>query len=155
MLKNALKFILLFIAFLCIFFVGRKVLFDGQQESLDSLVSQDKSEQSLPDDFHSFYDKFHTDSTFQLERIIFPLKGMGKASDTSSTIEEITWQQEEWKIHGPFNNQNGTFERVFTNVAGIVTEYIASTNGLFSMEKRYAKLGGEWHLIYYQGLEMN
>ena len=53
------------------------------------------------------------------------------------------------------NDHNGTFERTFTNLEGIVTEKISARDGLFTMEKRYAKLDGIWHLIYYQDLIMH
>ena len=153
MLKSAVKFILLFIAFLCIFYVGRKVFLDKKSVPEAIEANPVEAEQSLPKDFHTFYDQFHTDSLFQMERIVFPLKGIGKLSDTSSIAQEIMWQREDWVLHKPFN-RDGSFERVFTNISGIITEYISSTNGMFSMEKRYAKLGGEWHLIYYQELLM-
>jgi len=30
----------------------------------------------LPDDFKKFYEKFHTDSSYQMKHIIFPLEGI-------------------------------------------------------------------------------
>lgn len=112
-------------------------------------------ENSLPDDFHKFYDLYHTDSIFQLEHTIFPLKGLARSADTTKIAEEVLWQKEDWIQHKPFNDQNGTFERTFTNIGGIITEYISANEGLFSLEKRYAKLGEDWFLIYYQELLMH
>ena len=150
MQKSVFKFLALFFAFLCIFYFARKVIFNqGTSATADSQV---QFQQSLPDDFHDFYNQFHTDSVYQLEHIIFPLKGFGKIIDEWEA-QDLHWQKEGWKIHKPFDSQDGAFERVFTNVGGMVTEMIS--NGLFTMEKRYAKLGGEWHLIYYQELVMN
>ena len=43
---------------------------------------------SLPDDFQTFYDKFHTDSVFQMSHIIFPLQGQPSLTDTSAYIPD-------------------------------------------------------------------
>ena len=112
-------------------------------------------ENSLPEDFHKFYNQYHTDSLFQLEHTVFPLKGLARSADTTKVAEEIFWERENWIQHKPFNDQNGTFERTFTNIGGIISEQITANEGLFSLEKRYAKLSGEWHLIYYQELLMH
>ena len=34
----------------------------------------------------------------------------------------------------------------------MVVEYIVHKNGKFGMERRFAKFGDEWNLIYYAGL---
>lgn len=113
------------------------------------------TESALPADFHAFYDQFLTDSLYQMSHISFPLQGIKKSQDTTKVGEEGIWQPEDWKLHKPFNDFGGTFERSFTNDSGIVTEYITGNGGMFSLEKRYAKLAGEWHLIYYQDLLMH
>ncbi|MDF1698944.1 MAG: hypothetical protein P1U56_24025 [Saprospiraceae bacterium] len=110
---------------------------------------------SLPDDFYPFYDKFHTDSLFQVEHILFPLQGISKSSDSTKIGEKTEWKLENWVLHRPFNSQEGTFKREFTNIGGIITETISANGGLFSLEKRYVKLNNEWHLIYYQELLMH
>jgi len=112
-------------------------------------------ETTLPEDFYTFYDQYHTDSLFQLDRTVFPLKGLTKSADSTRIADEILWQEDEWVLHRPFDSQNGTFDQKFTNLNGIVSELISARGGLFTIEKRYAKLSGEWQLIYYQGLLMN
>jgi len=161
MLKNVLKYIAFFIAILAIIYFFKKtqshsteanVVTESQEVTAEDEVSY---ENTLPDDFYPFYDRFHTDSLFQLERIIFPLKGIAKSSDSTRIAEETLWQKESWVQHKPFNSHEGTFERVFTNIGGIISEQISANDGLFTLEKRYAKLSDEWHLIYYQELLMN
>lgn len=153
MQKNVIKFIALFVALVCVFYFARKM----QQPKIEQAVTTEEVqyETSLPDDFHTFYDQFHTDSVFQMNRIIFPLKGMAKSADSTKIAEEIMWEKSDWILHKPYDNHNGTFERVFTNINGIVSEQITAQGGLFSLEKRYAKLDDEWHLIYYQELLMH
>lgn len=154
MQKNIFKLLALLIALICVFLFIKKIQ-NPNTEIPDVIVNEEVYENSLPDDFHTFYDHFHTDSTFQLERTQFPLSGLAKSTDSTKVAEEIKWQKNDWIIHRPFDNQNGTFERVFTNIGGIISEQISANNGLFTLEKRYAKLSGEWHLIYYQELLMH
>ena len=153
MQKNVIKFLAVFVALICIFYFFRKTqLKKGQDEQTTEVEMA--YETSLPDDFYPFYDQYHTDSTFQMNRTLFPLKGIAKSADTTKIAEDVMWKADEWILHKPFDSHNGTFERVFTNIGGVITESISANEGLFTLEKRYAKLGGEWHLIYYQELIM-
>ena len=106
--------------------------------------------QSLPEDFRSFYNQFHTDSVFQIQHITFPLDGIKKANDGPADIlVAIKWQKNGWDLHKPFNDHNGTFERRFSIVGLIIIENINDRNNYFSMERRFALIDGEWHLIFY------
>ncbi len=154
MQKNIIKLIVLFLALICIFYFFRKI---QNPENGNIKVSNDETiyETTLPEDFYIFYDQYHSDSLFQLERTVFPLKGLAKSVDSTRIADEVLWQKEDWVLHKPFDDHDGTFQRAFTNMTGIVSEKISAGNGLFTIEKRYAKLAGEWHLIYYQELIMN
>jgi hypothetical protein len=62
-------------------------------------------------DFMVFYERFHSDSLFQLEHITFPLQGL--PSDLSSTkTSNFRWEQENWEMHQPLNPE-GEFTRRF------------------------------------------
>lgn len=99
----------------------------------------------LPKGFDSFYKKFHADTVFQVSRIVFPL-------DNNTTDLEVgaKWTEENWRAHRPFDDHGGTFRRSFQPIGTMVVEKIAEANGLFYMERRYAVLSDEWHLIYYE-----
>lgn len=107
----------------------------------------------LSEDFESFYEKFHTDTVFQMRSIIFPLEGMPTRADSTIIIPpDFRWQKKNWLVHKPFDDMNGTFSRSFLNFNSIIIEKISDNSGLYTMERRFAKLGGEWHLIYYKEL---
>lgn len=154
MQKNLTKYIALFVALICVFYFFKKIQVRDQSVASE-FIGEEIYDSSLPADFYDFYDQYHTDSTFQMNRTIFPLKGLAKAIDTTNVAQEVLWQRDQWILHRPFDNHDGTFERTFTNIGGIITETISANQGLFSLEKRYAKLSGDWHLIYYQELLMN
>lgn len=109
--------------------------------------------ESLPKDFEDFYNKFQSDTIFQLERTLFPLKGTKVVSDLGK-IEEYTYQKDEWVVHRPYDDMNGTFQRSFSTMPSVVEERIVTTQANFSMLRRYGKLSGEWHLIYYKPMAM-
>ncbi len=92
-------------------------------------------------DFPEFYERFHTDSAFQMGHIQFPL--MGK-SDTG------TWQLTEWRLHRPVDYERSDFSREFTPLGeDILIETILHKMGDYGMVRRWARLGDEWNLIYY------
>jgi len=94
----------------------------------------------LPEDFLSFYMKFHADSSFQLAHIVFPLKAK---ADGSSFVRE------DWLMHRPFDDNDGEYTQDFINMNGLITERISSTNQVYKMERRFIKSGGNYQLIYY------
>ncbi len=109
---------------------------NDQSVSNDKVISQD-----IPSDFLNFYQKFHADSNYQMEHIIFPLAG----KSDSTKWEEATWIQ-----HKPFDNSTNEFERQFSNFQGIVIEKIVSKDNSYFIERRFSKSGETYNLIYYK-----
>lgn len=103
-------------------------------------------------EFLDFYEKFSTDSVYQLEHVVFPLEGIRAPQNANDTLGlAYKWQREDWKIHGKFDDANGTFSKEMMDLAGkMVIEIISDESGLFSMERRFAKLSDGWNLIYYK-----
>ncbi|MBK9150518.1 MAG: hypothetical protein IPM26_05765 [Saprospiraceae bacterium] len=107
-------------------------------------------------EFQDFYEKFGTDSVYQMEHIVFPLEGMPALQDTSDVIPvDFKWQRESWIMHKPYDDMNGTFTREFIDFKGIVIEKIADHSGRYSMERRFSKLPDGWHLIYYRAMGLS
>ena len=109
--------------------------------------------EDIPGSFLSFYEKFHRDSFYQMEHIIFPLEGLPQDSDSTFQTNNYYWSKEDWIIHGPFDDKGGTFQRSFLNIDNIILEKIFNNNRNFEMERRFAELQGEWHLIYYAAMQ--
>ena len=121
---------------------------------------QEKTEQKaevvrLPESFLTFYEQFHTDSTFQLEHIIFPLSGRPSHRDTTRIDENFFWQQTDWTLHRPFDPENSTFVQTFELVGEhLVVDLISTPDGSMYMERRFADMADGWHLIYFADLRM-
>ena len=103
--------------------------------------------ESIPDDFYAFYDQFHSDSIYQMEHIIFPLEGI--PAEEILRGGEWYWKKDDWVIHRPFDSK-GTFKQQWYSVNSIIIEKISDSSGRFTMERRWAKMGTEWNLIYYK-----
>lgn len=131
--KNKTLFLILFLPFI---FSCK----NNTSPSLPISTVEDENVVHIPEDFPSFYAKFHVDPEFQLNHIQFPLSGKG---------DNEKWTAEEWEIHKPFSN-TAQFKRDIENIAGIITETIMENNGMFYIVRRFAKLGDEWMMIYYE-----
>ena len=108
--------------------------------------------ETLPSSFLSFYEKFHQDSLFQMEHVVFPLEGIPSEPDSNMNLLDFQWSREEWIMHTPFDDMGGTFRRNFVNIDNMILEKIYNSTGNFEMERRFAELQGEWHLIYYAAM---
>jgi len=103
----------------------------------------------LPESFLEFYDRFHKDSLFQMQHIVFPLEG--RRPDSSQIVQ---WNKEDWVIHRPFKDL-GIYKREVFSLNDIVIEKIKDKGERYSMERRWNKSGNEWYLIYYQDMGAN
>jgi len=117
-------------------------------ESSPSEASAQDGE-GLPDEFVTFYDKYHSDSAFQWEHTLFPLPYLGE----KRAIEE--WTAENWIMHKPVDIENSQiFERSFYRMGkSIVGEEIISPSLKLKIERRWKKTEGRWLLIYYKPLD--
>lgn len=116
----------------------------------------DESMVDLPEDFKEFYYKFHTDSAFQMESIVFPLEGKpsGLSEDEIRYAGGFKWQKDVWKLHKPFDNEDNEFVREYELFGDMVIEVIKVRGSSIGMERRFAKISDEWTLIYYSAMNM-
>lgn len=110
---------------------------------------------TLPGDFVTFYDRFHQDSAFQMDHIMFPLEGLPNSSGDNDTLtsDRFFWQKANWKLHKPFTDPGQHFTQWYEVPNDRIIEHWIQMNGTnLYMKRRFAKLEDGWYLIYYQGL---
>jgi hypothetical protein len=114
-------------------------------------IRQSKSFSQLPEDFISFYEKFHADTAFQFSHVSFPMEGHRLIrNENGDTIETVMWTRENWETHKKFDSSNKNFKQEFEMIGeNVVIETITALEGLFKIERRYAILSSCWNLIYY------
>ena len=146
-----LKYFLLFIAITALgllFFYSQ-----AKSKANKQTITTEDISQGIPDDFLPFYNQFHEDTSFQMAHINFPLQGI-KTIEGTGGGEDYMYARDEWIIHKPFDDMSGTFSRSFEEFAGIIVETIMANGGQFRSVRRWAKLGDEWNLIFYQPMGM-
>lgn len=110
---------------------------------------------TLPGDFVEFYNRFHTDSQFQMDHINFPLEGLPEAAGDEDTIitDRFFWQRENWKLHHHFTDPSNQFEHWYEVLDERIIEHWIQMKGTnLVMRRRFARLDDEWFLIYYSAL---
>lgn len=137
-------------------FILAFLLLTGSFILLSSCKNKTEQTEAVPlyetKEFLDFYERFSTDSAFQMEHVVFPLDGIRAPENQTDTVSlSYQWQKEEWKIHNKFDDADGTFSKEMMDLAGkMVIEIISDESGTFSMERRFAKLSDGWNLIYYK-----
>ena len=105
-----------------------------------------------PNNFLDFYQKFHTDSAFQMEHIVFPLEGVPSVTDpVYDGKSKYYWQKEDWLLHRPIDTGTGEFRREFDIGDILITERILNSQN-FMLVRRFYFNGTAWNLIYYADL---
>ncbi len=119
----------------------------NQEEPAEALAGD-----ALPADFVSFYEQFHRDSSFQMDRIIWPLEGVPDNAGDRLTDRTFRWQRDDWRIMKPIDVQS-SFQREFLPMSDeLIIEKITNNTGQFALIRRWAVISGDWHLIYYAGM---
>ncbi len=111
------------------------------------------SQQGLPNDFIRFYKTFHTDSLYQMQHIVWPLRGVPTITDPSVSIDSLErfhWRPQDWTMHKLMEKSDEFSVRYDMPSDDVVTEYIEFKNLKARMMRRFARSkNGEWYLIYY------
>lgn len=111
---------------------------------------EDITVDELPQDFEEFFEKFQQDSAYQVAHIQFPLDGAKQAAGNNlDLMVPVKWYRKDWIMHKVFDPHAGTFSRQFYHLGPVIIEKISDKGGFFAMERRFAKMEGEWRLIYY------
>ena len=121
---------------------------DGNNEQTEEFTETDEG---MPPGFLTFYQRFHDDSLYQMEHVIFPLQGIPSAADSTTISDDnFRWQQEDWVMHHPIEDGGTQFSRSFKKISNeMVIENIRIAGGQYGMQRRFSKSGDDWYLIYY------
>ncbi|MFM8449366.1 MAG: hypothetical protein ACKOAY_04610 [Haliscomenobacter sp.] len=104
--------------------------------------------------FEIFYERFHRDSAFQMQHILFPLEGLpDNAYSAGKNLDAFRWEQKDWVIHQPIDFKTSGFKRELQAFnKDLIVERIVHESGDYAMLRRFARINGQWTLIYYAGL---
>jgi len=102
---------------------------------------------SLPIDFVQFYTKFHTDSSYQMSSIVFPLNTKVPSDSTDTNY----WMPEEWKLHELEGFSTEEYDHSFEKMADdYIIEVHKHKQVPFAVVRRWLKIKDDWKLSYYE-----
>ena len=134
------------------------LLFDSCAQKtppVEEVQQESAAVDTLPDDFVAFYDRFHTDSQYQMDHIIFPLEGLPNSTGDGDTLsaQRFFWQRDDWKKHNHFTDPSHQFEHWYEVLNDRIIEHWVQMKGTdLVIRRRFAKMDDEWFLIYYAGM---
>lgn len=105
------------------------------------------------ENFSSFYQKFHTDSSFQMERIVFPLPGI---NTDDMTVEDTIyyWHAIEWEMHKPLNLDGTDFKVETRESEKEVIEKLYMDDSGFIIERKFELIDGRWFLTFFSNVNL-
>lgn len=105
----------------------------------------------VDEDFDAFYDRFHEEEDFQLDRVVFPLKG--NLTNDQGTRD---WDRASWEMHRGKVTEI-TESNYDTEIIRKDDEFIDKVQlrdaGL-SIERRFERIKGRWYLVYYEKVDL-
>ncbi|MEQ8715929.1 MAG: DUF4348 domain-containing protein [Cyclobacteriaceae bacterium] len=105
----------------------------------------------VDEDFDAFYDRFHEEEDFQLDRVAFPLEG--NLTDGQGTHE---WDRANWEMHRGKVTEI-TESNYDTEIIRKEDEFIDKVqlrDAGFSVERRFERIKGRWYLVFYEKVDL-
>lgn len=100
------------------------------------------------EDFEFFYEKFHKDLDFQLERTTFPLNGETSYLAESGKIAKF-WEREQWDFQQPFDPTDtlGYTQKIIA--ADTIMVDVIFDDKQQGITRYFSKRKGKWFLTFY------
>lgn len=105
------------------------------------------------EDFSIFYEKFHGDSSFQLERIKFPLEGLPPADTVLASDEQFYWRKDDWTLHKRIDLSNPNIKHKIKDFEFMMVEVISIQDKMFIERRFVLSPDDEWFLMFYSGTQ--
>ena len=107
----------------------------------------------LPADFVTFYEKFHSDSLFQMAHISFPLEGYPMSPDSATLASNFRWTADKWRMHKGMMYADSLYTRKFDMpFPTAITEVIMQKQTPYGTYRRFLKRDNDWMLIFYSDM---
>jgi hypothetical protein len=104
------------------------------------------------EDFDDFNKQFHSDSVFQMSRIVFPIAGFYADGEGKHQ-----WTAKNWTLmKEPVREITDTTEykhSLYKTNSSVTEKYWIENSG-FRIERRFEKKSGKWFLTFYEDTEI-
>ncbi len=95
--------------------------------------------------FAPFYDRFLTDSAFQMTRVRFPLPGQKFTADVADSA--YRWQRADWRMLREPQLDSTYFTRNLSVTDTLVTDEIAGKDSGLYFRMDYRPVNRKWYLV--------
>ncbi|MBU0473244.1 MAG: DUF4348 domain-containing protein [Bacteroidetes bacterium] len=112
---------------------------------LSGCNASNESINSSSENFDEFYNKFHSDSLFQLSRVKFPLGGKSIQGVDQSEWTKDNWQMMKAKIYDVDTSEYKVFYKKTENE--FIQKIWIEDSG-FNLEYRFELIDNKWFLVY-------
>lgn len=112
--------------------------------------------------FDDFYNRFYSDSTFQISRIVFPLPGEwsniiygdevveDQSNDTFLVKNnKLFWQKKGWRFLGTIHSNDKVLFKTFKKDGAVIREEIQSKKERWVITNEFSLIDKKWMLIYH------
>lgn len=113
---------------------------------LSACHSSKQSLHSSPEAFLPFYERFHQDSLFQVQRVLFPLDGYSIEGGRITS-----WSLEDWAMHknGLNNIDTAVYKTERIEHPGKIKERIYQPHSGVLIERQFSLVKNKWFLSLY------
>lgn len=139
--------LMLFFVFLSLLIINCKTTrVKINKEASIANESKTRLKVNFDEDFDKFYARFHSDSIFQMSRIVFPLNGIH-----IDGFEETKWDKKNWiLIKTKYYDVDTTqFKVKYNKTSKTFTQKAWIENSGFSSECRFEIISKKWYLVYF------
>ena len=98
------------------------------------------------EDFREFYQRFLTDSSFQLQRVQFPLPGEKVSAETQDST--YRWTEDEWIMLQEFELDTTQYKRDLHVTDTLAVDEIYTPGAGFYFKMVFEPVKRKWHLVY-------
>jgi hypothetical protein len=105
----------------------------------------------IDEDFDAFYDRFHEEEDFQLDRVAFPLEG--NLTDDQGTHQ---WERASWEMHKGKVTEitESNYDTEIVRKEGEFIDKVKLRDSGFFIERRFERIKGRWYLVYYEKVDL-
>jgi hypothetical protein len=110
-----------------------------------------QANKTISENFENFYNRFTSDSTFQISRVVFPLKGAKYYFDNDLKADSTPWIKDKWEFctTNIYKIDTSKYKtNLLRNGFDIKKEVWIQNSGFF-MERDFKLINGKWFQVYF------
>ena len=103
------------------------------------------------EDFDTFYNRFHSDPQFQLDRVKFPLDG-----SYEDEAGQVVWSKSNWQMHRQkvTDISEPNYDTEIIRKKTEVTDKVQLRGAGYYSIRKFQLVDGRWYLVFYDAADL-